>query len=348
MLATVTAMPSYQARRKIICIHFAVQCMSRLTWSTGICDNRLKILGLTMLRHLLTCWMIFCLTAPLTGMAREFPLPLPGVDLVGELSSITSRYEDTLSDIARANDLGFLEISEANPGVDPWLPGEGIEIILPTQFLLPPGPREGIVINLAELRLYYYPKGENRVITYPLGIGREGWETPVTQTRVTSKKPDPTWTPPESIRIEHREQGDILPAVIPPGPDNPLGAYAIYLALPGYLLHGTNKPFGVGMRVSHGCIRLYPEDIEKLFPRVPVHTPVRIINEPYKFGWAAGRLYMEAHQPLSEQQLESGVDITRLQSLVNNALGSRRPNIDWDELVETALSHSGIPVPVTP
>jgi L,D-transpeptidase ErfK/SrfK len=301
-----------------------------------------------MLRLLPTCLTVVCLAIPLTLPAREFPMPLPGVDVVGDISSVTSRYEDTLSDIARANDLGFLEISEANPGVDPWLPGEGLEIILPTQFLLPPGPREGIVINLAELRLYYYPKGENRVITYPLGIGREGWETPVADTRVTGKRPNPTWTPPESIRLEHLEKGDPLPKIVPPGPDNPLGEYAIYLALPGYLLHGTNKPFGVGMRVSHGCIRLYPEDIERLFPRIPVRTRVRIINAPYKLGWIRGRLYIEAHQPLSEQRQDVGVDIAHLQEAVSAALGSRRPDIDWDELMEAAMTHSGIPLPVTP
>ena len=301
-----------------------------------------------MLRLLPSCLIVLCLAVPLTGVAREFPMPLPGNDVVGEISSITSRYEDTLSDIARANDLGFLEISEANPGVDPWLPGEGLEIILPTRFLLPPVPRKGIVINLAELRLYYYPKGENRVITYPLGIGREGWGTPTGETRVTGKRPNPTWTPPESIRLEHLEMGDPLPKIVPPGPDNPLGEYAIYLAMSGYLLHGTNKPFGVGMRVSHGCIRLYPEDIKKLFPRIPVGTRVRIINQPYKLGWIGERLYIEAHQPLSEQRQNAVVDIAQLQGAVSAAVGSRRPTIDWDSLMDAALTPSGIPIPVTP
>ena len=300
-----------------------------------------------MLRLLLTILALPLLVFPLTVAAREFPLPLPGNDAVGEISSITSRYEDTLSDIGRANNLGFLEVSEANPGVDPWLPGEGLEIMLPTQFLLPPGPREGIVINLAELRMYFYPKGENRVVTYPLGIGREGWSTPVSDTRVTGKRPNPSWTPPESIRLEHLEQGDALPKVVPPGPDNPLGAYAIYLALPGYLLHGTNKPFGVGLRVSHGCIRFYPEDIEKLFPRVAIGTRVRIINEPYKLGWINGRLYIEAHLPLSEQQMSSGVDVAHLKEAVAAAIGSRRVTIDWDTLIEAALTHNGIPVPIS-
>jgi L,D-transpeptidase ErfK/SrfK len=300
-----------------------------------------------MKRTTLRSLLLITLLLPLQAAAREFPLPLPGNDAVGQPTSITSRFEDTLSDIARTHDLGYLEISEANPGVDPWLPGEGLEIILPTQFLLPPGPREGIVINLAELRLYFYPKGENRVITYPLGIGREGWETPTAETRVVGKKANPTWTPPESIRQEHLEMGDPLPRVVQAGPDNPLGRFAIYMALPGYLLHGTNKPFGVGMRVSHGCIRLYPEDIERLFPRIPVNTPIRIINEPYKLGWIDGQLYLEAHQPLSEQRLDSGIDRAQLEQALNAAIGERRPIIDQAKMMEAALTHNGMPVRIS-
>ena len=274
-------------------------------------------------------------------------MPLPGNDAVGALSTVTTRYEDTLPDIARAHDLGYLEISEANPGVDPWLPGADLELVIPSQFLLPPGPREGIVINLAELRLYYYPKGENRVITHPLGIGREGWSTPVGSARITGKKANPSWTPPESIRKEHAEQGDPLPPVVGPGPDNPLGDYALYLSLPGYLLHGTNKPWGVGMRVSHGCIRLYPEDIEPLFPRVPTNTPVRIINEPYKLGWIDGRLYLEAHQPLSEERLNQGVDFARLNQAIAQALAERNADIDWKKVRSAAFAPLGYPVPIS-
>ncbi len=278
--------------------------------------------------------------------AAEFPLPLPGNDLVGEIRTVTTRFEDTLSDIARAHDLGYAEITAANPGVDPWLPGEGIEIVLPTRFVLPPGPREGIVINLPELRLYYYPKGEHRVITHPLGIGREGWATPTGETHIVRKKAHPTWTPPESIRKEYEQEGRPLPKVVGPGPDNPLGDYALYLGMPGYLLHGTNKPWGVGMRVSHGCIRLYPEDIAALFPRVPVGTPVRIINEPYKLGWDGGQLYLEAHRPLSEQE-QAGEDIhTPLQESVARALEGRHLQADWKQIRSAVLEHTGIPVPI--
>lgn len=298
-------------------------------------------------KHCLQGVLLLLLSGPQIGPGAEFPLPLPGNDAVGEVTTVTSRYEDTLSDIARANDLGYLEMSEANPGVDPWLPGEGLEIVLPTHYLLPPGPREGIIINLAELRLYYFPQGEARVVTYPLGIGREGWSTPTGLTRVTGKKPNPSWTPPESIRQEHEEKGSVLPSVVMPGPDNPLGEYAIYLAMPGYLIHGTNKPFGVGMRVSHGCIRLYPEDIAALFPRVSLNTRVSIINQPYKLGWIDGRLHIEAHQPLSEQRTEQGIDWDRLNEAVTSALGGSSLTLDREALVDAVMTNSGLPVPIS-
>lgn len=286
----------------------------------------------------------------LPGLASgtSFPLPAPGDDLVGEVRRVETRYEDTLSDLARNNDLGYAEITETNPDVDPWLPGAGTEVILPTRFILPPGPREGIVINLAELRLYYYPKGENRVITHPLGIGREGWSTPLGNTRIVRKKHLPTWRPPASIRKEYAEKGETLPAVVRPGPDNPLGKHAMYLGMSSYLLHGTNKPYGVGMRVSHGCIRLYPEDIESLFNQVPVNTPVRIINHPYKAGWHEGRLYVEAHPPLSEQLQQQGINFTPMVRAIVDALGEQPLKPDWDAMKQAAMGQRGIPVPVTP
>jgi len=298
-------------------------------------------------KQILTGLIALLLCNPQQGLTGEFPIPLPGNDAVGALTTVTTRYEDTLPDVARAHDLGYLEISEANPGIDPWLPGAGLELVIPNQFLLPLGPREGIVINLAELRLYYYPKGANRVLTHPLGIGREGWSTPVGSARITRKKANPSWTPPESIRKEHAEQGDPLPPVVGPGPDNPLGDYALYLSMPGYLLHGTNKPWGVGMRVSHGCIRLYPEDIKPLFPRVPVNTRVRIINQPYKLGWIDGRLHLEAHQPLSEERLDQGIDFSHLKQAIAQALVGREAHIDWRSARSAALAPLGYPVPIS-
>jgi L,D-transpeptidase ErfK/SrfK len=276
----------------------------------------------------------------------SFTLPPEGNDLVGDIKTVTTVYEDTLSDIARNNDLGYTEMTEANPKVDAWLPGEGTEVIVPSRFILPPGPREGLVINLAELRLYYYPKGENRVITHPLGIGREGWSTPTGNGVITHKKELPTWRPPESIRKEHAEMGDPLPTVVPPGPDNPLGKHALYLSLTGYLIHGTNKPYGVGMRVSHGCIRLYPEDIASLFGQVPPGTKVHIINQPYKAGWHDGQLYVEAHQPLSEQRKSEGINFTPMVRAIIEASGDRNIKPDWNRMKSAALDQRGFPVPI--
>lgn len=231
--------------------------------------------------------------------ATTFYLSDPESRVVGHNLIVYSHYEDTLLDIARRFDVGYREIIAANPGVDPWIPGDQREVLVPNRFILPDAPQKGIVINLAEMRLFYYPEvvsGERQqVITHPIGIGREGWETPLGITRITEKKKDPTWTPPASILKEHEEKGDPLPRVVPAGPENPLGAYAMRLGIPGYLLHGTNKPFGVGMRVSHGCIRLFPEDIERLFNHVSVNTPVNLVYQPYKAAWEDNRLYLEAH-----------------------------------------------------
>ena len=281
------------------------------------------------------------------SFALTLSLPSEGESLVGEIRTVTTKYEDTLSDIARLNDLGYIEITEANPKVDPWLPGDGTLVTLPTQFILPPGPREGVVINLAELRLYYYPKDQNVVITHPLGIGREGWSTPTGQAKITGKTHKPTWRPPASIRAEHAAQGDPLPEVVHPGPNNPLGEHAMYLSLPGYLLHGTNKPYGVGMRVSHGCIRLYPEDIKSLFDQLPVGTPVRIINAPYKAGWSNGKLYVEAHQPLSEQIAEKGNNHTPMVRAIIEALGESTFQPDWEAVQKATSIQKGMPVVIT-
>lgn len=302
---------------------------------------------------LTSLWASFRLTVACTmiaftpGAAAAVFALQAGQDLIGGIFTERTRHEDTLSDVARRRDLGYDEIVAANPEVDPWLPGEGTRVLVPSFFVLPPGPRKGIVINLPELRLYYYPKGGKKVITYPLGIGREGWETPVGETRITRKKENPAWIPPESIRLEHEEQGDPLPKIVEPGPDNPLGSHALYLGMPGYLIHGTNKPYGVGMRVSHGCIRLYPEDIAEFFPDVPAGTPVRIIDQPYKAGWFDGRLFIEAHAPLTDDQDEAHNRLTPLLKVAIGALGERNDELDWDALKKAVREHSGAPVPVT-
>jgi L,D-transpeptidase ErfK/SrfK len=290
--------------------------------------------------------------SPAPAPSYRFPLPEEGTDIIGELQVTTSRYEDTLADIARRYDLGFNEIVAANPGVDPWLPGKGTQVVLPTQFVLPGGTREGMVLNLASMRLFYYPKaGPNtpaEVITHPVGIGREGWQTPQGTARIIQKITNPAWTVPESVRREHAERGDPLPPVVPPGPDNPLGDFAMRLSLPGYLIHGTNKPWGVGLRVSHGCVRLYPEDIARLFPEVPVGTPVRIINEPYLAGWRNNQLYLEAHQPLSEDTRRWNGNLKPLEKVVAAKAAGLPVEPSWEKVDIIAREARGIPVPIGP
>lgn len=290
-------------------------------------------------------WLCLC---PLAD-ADEFILPPDDVDLVGRLRRVEARQEDTLLDIARRNDLGRDEIVAANPGVDPWLPGKGRKVLLPTRFILPPGPRTGLVLNLPEMRLYYYLPGRGgqpgRVITHPVAIGRMDWQTPLGETRIVAKQKDPAWRPPASLKQEALAKGLTLPDVVPPGPDNPLGTRALRLGLPGYLMHGTNKPYGVGMRVSHGCIRLYPEDIETLYDQVPVGTPVRILDEPVKLGWLAGTLFIEVHPPLEE---EAGRDLRReALERIYAELGRHPARLDGAALKRALKERRGIPIPIT-
>ncbi|MDQ2694262.1 MAG: L,D-transpeptidase family protein [Pseudomonadota bacterium] len=281
--------------------------------------------------------------------ASRFALA-PGDDVIGQVQVVIARHEDTLPDLARRFNLGYEEIVAANPGVDPWLPGAGTRIVLPTQFVLPDAPREGIVLNLATLRLFYFlPAGADQpqtVITHPVGIGRVGWATPTGTTRIVSKAANPTWHVPESIRREHAERGDPLPATVPPGPDNPLGSHALRLALPGYLLHGTNKPYGVGMRVSHGCIRLYPEDVAALYQQVPVDTPVHIVNQPMLAGWRGGMLYLEAHPPLEDDRSDWQDRLSGL--LIGEATRAAADGqaIDWERAARLAGEPHGLPLPV--
>ncbi|MFP6849537.1 MAG: L,D-transpeptidase family protein [Pseudomonas sp.] len=293
------------------------------------------------------CLPLAAVFAVASANALEFPLPAPGDDIVGEIQVVKAKYEDTFADLGEANDIGYLEMVAANPGVDPWLPGEGTEVILPTRFILPAGPREGIVINLAEYRLYYYPKDRNVVYTYPLGIGREGWSSPVAEARITAKTPNPGWSPPKSIREEHAAAGDPLPAYVPPGPDNPLGPYKMGLSVPGYLIHGSNKKFGIGMRVSHGCFRMFNNNVLKLASMVAVGTPVRITNDAYKFGRSGGKVYLEAHAPLDDTGNASVVDkhTAVINALIKNDdfAGLR---LDWDMLREVVAAEDGLPVEI--
>ncbi|PWV64388.1 L,D-transpeptidase family protein [Plasticicumulans acidivorans] len=295
------------------------------------------------------CWFGALLLAA-SGHAAAvdtYPLPPSGTDLVGEIRIEYARQEDTFLDIARRNGLGYDEIVAANPGVDRWLPGEGTPVILPLEHILPDAPHEGIVVNVPEMRLYYYPGGEGVVKTFAISIGRMDWHSPLGTTRIVAKQVNPTWTPPASIKAEHLAKGDPLPDVVPGGPDNPLGTRAMRLGIPGYLIHGTNNPNGIGMRVTHGCIRMYPEDIERLFPEVPVSTKVTLVNQLAKLGWKDGRLYLEYHSPLEEDEIPTDKQISDTVTMIH----SRLPNVQLSapDIVETVVRQaSGMPVAITP
>jgi L,D-transpeptidase ErfK/SrfK len=269
---------------------------------------------------------------------------------------VSASKEDTLTDIARRFNVGYEEILRANPKVDPWLPGEGREIIVPSQFILPDAPRTGLVINIAAMRIFYFPpvkRGERQVVlTHPIGIGKVGWRTPEGVTKIVRRQQDPVWRVPVSVRKEHHENGEDLQPVIGPGPDNPLGKFAFYLEWPSYLIHGTNKPAGVGLRSSHGCIRLYPEDIEQFFNLVPIGTQVRVVNQPFVFGWRDGQLYMQPFDVLeddsrdwkrAQKKLLTASLATRLQQQVK----SQHVQVDWDRLSSLARAPRGVPVPIT-
>jgi L,D-transpeptidase ErfK/SrfK len=279
-----------------------------------------------------------------------FVLESPDQSVIGEPQIVYTTEENTFSDLAREYGLGFDEMVAANPGIDPWLPGDDTPVLLPTQYVLPDVPRQGLVLNIASKRLFYFPKvaaGEPiQVLTYPIGIGRVGWETPLGDTVVVAKARDPVWYVPASVRRENAELGYPLPAVVPPGPDNPLGHYVLKLEMPGYLIHGTNQPYGVGMRVSHGCVRLYPENIEPLYEMVDIGEPVTIINEPYLAGWRNGELYFESHLPLEDDDISSDERLQKMFEKTRNESGAFIEQQEQDEAREVASNASGVPIRV--
>lgn len=288
---------------------------------------------------LIATWLL--LTAS-TAFAEKAVLPIQG-DLVGSMDTMTTRYEDTFADIGTRTSIGYLELVHANPGVDPWLPGEGTQISLPQHHVLPESPREGIVINLAEYRLYYYTDGG--VKTYPVGVGTEQNPSPLTQTKVTMRLESPAWYPPASVRAEYAASGDYLPRMIPPGPENPLGPYALKLSADGYLIHGTNKKFGIGMRVSHGCIRMYNEDIAELVFSVPKGTPVEFVNQPVKVGMTGNEVWLEIHRPKEEMDSDTKDFLWRRVMERMDTLLDAHPGIEFQRAaVELAIDQAdGVP-----
>ena len=294
-------------------------------------------------------WAGLALALVFTVMLPSAGADEPDGDLLGAAGWHRISPGDTLIDLARRYDLGFVELRAANPGIDAWIPAVGTKLVLPAAHLLPSAPRRGIVINLAELRLYYFdPAGP--AVTFPAGIGRSGWETPVGQTRIVGKRKRPTWTAPPSIRAERPG----VPAQIPPGPANPLGNYALDLGWQGYVIHGTNKPAGIGRRVSHGCIRLYPEDIAWLFQHVTVGTPVTFVDQPVKAGWSNGDFYVEVHPTQAQiDAIEAKGSFTPqpaadLDWRVQRAAGAAAGRLDWPLIRRIAEERRGVPVRVGP
>lgn len=269
-------------------------------------------------------------------------------DYIGQPETHRAVYEDTFVKIARKHGLGYVEMRAANPDLDPWIPGAGAKIILPKRHLIPNAPKNGIIINLPEMRLYYFPKNGDPV-SYPIGIGRDGLATPEGTTSIVRKKDGPTWRPTERMRKEKPE----LPVSVPPGPKNPLGTHALYLGWPQYLIHGTNKPYGIGRRVSSGCIRLYPEDIIQLYKMVPQGTPVHVVDQPVKAGWIGEEFYVEIH-PVKEEAdfLEENLPIetTRITekevAYILEKAGNIAEKLDWDAIREAAANRTGYPVMV--
>lgn len=270
-------------------------------------------------------------------------------DYVGEMEMYRAKYEDTLVHLARKHGLGFVEMRAANPKLDPWIPGEGARVVLPTQSLLPDAPREGIVINLPEMKLYLFEKPGQAPIVYSISPGREGLNTPVGTTTVQGKKVGPTWTPTARMIKED----PTLKPFYPPGPDNPLGTHALYLGWPEMRIHGTNKPYAIGRRASSGCIRMYPEAIKDIYNRVPVGTKITSVDQPVKVGWIQNKMYVEV-SPTQEQSLrveEMGdfksyeITATDMKRITSKA-GPYADRIDWEAVRKAVREHRGYPVPV--
>jgi L,D-transpeptidase ErfK/SrfK len=296
-------------------------------------------------------WMpgwTLCLAVSMHSQAATYTLPSGSDSVIGEIQYVVARHEDTLLDIGRRHGVGYDEIVAANPGIDPWLPGDGTRVLIPSRYILPK-ERTGIVVSLAEHRLYYFPPpkdGQPAIVhTYPISIGKMDWKTPLGLTSIVNKRTKPIWYPPESVRREHAADGRPLPKAVPPGPDNPLGDFAMRLGIPGgaYLIHGTNRPAGVGMQVTHGCIRLFPEDIAQLFPLVPVNTPVRMVDQPYKMGWRGDELYMEVHTPLEGQADPETYNLTHITRMLVSATQDRAVAIDWAKAEQAFSRANGVP-----
>jgi L,D-transpeptidase ErfK/SrfK len=285
-----------------------------------------------------------CLTS-----ALSFPLPKTGNEIVGALQNTEIEEGEDFSDIALRFKIGYYELFETNPRINPDNPPAFTQVIIPTQYILPHELKPNqILINLAEMRLYFIPLAGKNVYIFPIGIGKVDWDTPTGTMHIINKIANPTWTVPEGIRKYRAAHNDFLPKVMPAGPENPMGSFALRLSGGDYLIHGTNLPAGIGRRSSAGCIRMYEEDIKQLFSMVKVGTPVLIINKPYKAGWHNGKLYLEAHLPLFEQRLEhASGDMSQVIDIVEAAIKSNQKKsiqIRWNNVFRIAKEHLGVPM----
>ncbi|WP_428789592.1 L,D-transpeptidase family protein [Vibrio profundum] len=294
-------------------------------------------------RQMLILFMISCFSSSV--LAAAYLLPSQGSQIVGRTQYHVVKKGESLADIAKEYDVGFLSLMAANKGVDPFLPKEGYVLTVPTRIILPAVPREGIVINLAELRLYYFNPVTKKVHIFPVGIGRVGRDTPEMETTISQKRKQPTWKPPLSVRQEYKKKGIDLPDIVPSGPDNPLGDYALRLAhgIGDYLIHGTNKNFGIGLRVSSGCIRMEPKDIKWLFQHVENGEKVRVIDEPIKMALEPDRsLFVEAHEPLTRS--DGSKKILRVPQELSWWLGEF--HLPDDKVKAAITAQNGVPVEV--
>ena len=300
-------------------------------------------------------YSLFLLVLAGNTYATTYNLPTSLGDRVVEASTkdtvtVTVDHDQTLLDVARRYNLGQTEIVTINPKLDRWLVKKGTAVRLPNRRILPNTPHNGITLNIAEYRMYYYPADvPGTVRSYAHGVGRQDWQTPLGKTSIAKKVKDPSWHPPESIRREHAANGDPLPEIVPPGPNNPLGAYALHLNLPGeYRIHGTDvdKIFGIGMQITHGCVRMYPEDIEALYKSVPIGTPVYIVKQPIKVGWLNNMLYVEAHPDLEGEEKTADQRYSSALTLIQKANNDELPEFDQVALNQVLKDLDGTPVAI--
>lgn len=283
-----------------------------------------------------------------TLWALTYPLQTD-TDMVGEVHTAELRVNQTLLDLGLRYNLGYYEVLEANPLLHPKLTQPGTEVVMATQFILPDTPHEGVVINLAELRLYLYPEDGGNVITLPIGIGRYGWDTPLGETEIIDKRKDPKWYVPEGVYLDMKKRGVIIPRVWPAGPKNPLGKYAMRLSIPAYDIHGTNRNDGVGRRSSAGCIRMLNEDVAEVYNNVEVGTKVTIVNQPFKIAVKDQNVFLEAHTPLYEESIAiEKQDFLPDAKIAIAAFLEKHPHVtvDWNKVQKAVQEFSGIPVEI--